>query len=118
MVCPLVDLKQMTESRGRAIIRPHARRVYAFCFLLLLSRHTSLVVVSLISFLPIPDSIFSLNMKYLTSLFVALTTASVVNAAAYTTPIPEPGPDGKYTLTAPGIRAKVLMQSSNRAALS
>ncbi|KAF8425318.1 galactose mutarotase-like domain-containing protein [Tirmania nivea] len=37
-------------------------------------------------------------MKYLTYLFVALTT---VTAAT----IPDPGPDGKYILTAPGIRA-------------
>jgi len=42
-------------------------------------------------------------MKYLPSLLVALSTLGAVSAT-----IPPPGPDGKYTLTAPGIRAKFI----------
>jgi hypothetical protein len=42
------------------------------------------------------------NMKYALSLFVA--TAA---AAAVPKDIVEPGPDGRYTLEAPGIKAQV-----------
>ncbi|KAF8470712.1 galactose mutarotase-like domain-containing protein [Kalaharituber pfeilii] len=46
-------------------------------------------------------------MKYLAFLLLALTATTAVSAAPGSS-IPEPGPDGKYTLTAPGIKAKFI----------